>query len=96
MQRRPIKLTEKQKLKELEAFIALCFLSLDGYDDKEIANFSGKSYYTIRRLRAGQYTLDIRYRTVEALGAAAGLKLVIGEHSASVEMVRARRRKVAA
>lgn len=89
-------MTEKQKLKELEAFVALCFVSLDGYDDKEIANFAGRSHYTIRRLRAGQYSLDIRYRTVEALGAAAGLKLVIGTASAHIELATPRRRKAAA
>lgn len=96
MKRRPIKMTEKQKLRELEAFVALCFASLEGYDDKEIANFTGRSHYTIRKLRIGQYSLDIRYRTVESLGAAAGLKLVIGTDSARIELTTPRRRKVAA
>lgn len=94
MKRKPIRLTEKQKFDELRHFIALCFLSLEGYDDKEIANFTGKHWHTIYRLRSGRYTLDLRYRTVEAIGAAAGLKLRIGDKGVEVELTPQRRKRV--
>lgn len=81
------KMTKSERLKELSAFIGLCLMSLDTLDSKEIANKAVVSFSTVERLKAGQFSLCIRFGTVQGLGIAAGLKLEQTEYSSGVVLI---------
>lgn len=67
--------TQKEKRDCLSAQVAICFAVLDGLTTEEIARKSGLSKSTVYRLYTGRFTINSRYGTIQALGAAAGLVL---------------------
>lgn len=69
-----IRMTERERLGQLRAFVDLCFASLDD-DLKEVANQTGLCVATLRRLKYGKLTLLVRFGTVQALGMAAGYRM---------------------
>lgn len=85
------RLTAGQRYKELTYFVDLCFASFEPVgkrlDYKEIANATGLSLRTIRRLVHHDFTLAVRYGTIQALGYAAGLRLELTESKARVVLV---------
>lgn len=80
-------MSEKKKLDELRTFIQLCFTMLEGKSLKEVSKATGLSLSTIYRLWYGQFSLDIRYRTVQAMGHAAGLELTWKGRKAKVRLI---------
>lgn len=85
----PKRLTQKQRLRDLSETVGLC-LGLLGereLDGKEICNLTGLSLSTINRLWRGNYTLAIRFGTVQALAAAAGLRVELTEYGCEVRLV---------
>lgn len=68
-----IRMSEKQRLSQLKTTVTLCLSLLQQYDNKEIANYTGLHHNTISRLRNGHISLKMHFRTVQALGLAAGL-----------------------
>lgn len=90
----PMRLTRAARLKELRALIGLCFglmeerFKVDGrLDEREVANAAGLCSGTIRRLLAGDYGLGVRWSTVQALAAVAGLKVDLAERGCEVSLV---------
>jgi hypothetical protein len=79
-----MRMTSKRRLDELKSFIALCFAVMEEPDLKEIANKSGLSLSTVRRLSYGQLTLKTHFGTVQAMGYAAGLRLELTPTKARV------------
>lgn len=72
------RLTERARLEEIQTAVALCFATAeeDGkVDYRDIANRSRLSLATIYRLRDGNFTLNMRIRTLQALGYATGFRL---------------------
>lgn len=78
------KMSSKERLKQLKMFVSLCFtlcedrftISDYGVDFKEIANASTLSLSTIKRLARGEFSLNVRYGTIQAFGLVAGVKLI--------------------
>jgi hypothetical protein len=72
-------LTEATRLKELRAFVNICFALLSTKDDKvdvkDVAKRTTLSQGTVYKLMANDFSLRVQFRTIQALGAAAGLKL---------------------
>jgi len=72
--------TKKQRLADLQACVRMCMAVLyekHGTDDKEMANLTGLSTSTLRRLALGEYSLAVRFGTVQAAAAAAGFKITL-------------------
>lgn len=63
------------RIKEVYAFVDLCFASLDEPDLKEIANQTRLSVSTLYRLRSHEFTLCTRIGTIQSLGYAAGFRM---------------------
>lgn len=61
---------------------------LQDNDYKEICNLTGLSITTVRRLYQGQYTLNVRYGTIQALAIAAGLEIVTNPYKISVRLIK--------
>lgn len=80
-------MSEKRRLEELTAFVNLCFTMLEDKSLKEVAKLTGLSLSTIYRLWNNQISLDMRFRTVQAMGKAAGLELTWKGKRASVRLV---------
>ena len=88
----PVKrLTKKQRLSELQGLVELCFGMLveqTHSDSKEICNLTGLSMSTINRLSIGNFTLAVRYGTIQALAGAAGLHVELtSDNSVHVSLV---------
>jgi len=71
------KVSSSTRLEQMHAFADLCFVCLEENDPKELANLTGLSVTTLWRLRTHQSTLATHFRTMQSLGAAAGLSLDI-------------------
>lgn len=69
----PRVLSVTQKWHELRGLVNLCLIIIDEDDAREVANRTGLSVSTIRRLAMGEYTLRVQFRTVQALCLAAGI-----------------------
>lgn len=80
-------MSDKQRLGELKAFVRLCFALIGEDDLKEIVNRTHLSISTLRRLALEEYTLAIRWGTIQRLSAAAGVRLVLTKTTASMELV---------
>lgn len=72
---KPIQMSKKKRIAELIAFIQLCFVMFDDMSFAQIAEKSGLSESTIRRLAFGPVSLLVRFGTIQAFGLAAGIKL---------------------
>lgn len=78
------KLTAKKRLEELQSFVSLCFIMLEGQNFHQIADKAMLSHTTIYRLFHGQYSRAVRFGTIQALGIAAGLRLEMTEYDCKV------------
>ena len=82
------RLTKKQRLDELKTFVNICFAILEeGLDYKEICNKTHLSMSTIIRLATNDFSLCVKFGTIQALGYAAGLKLTYTETGYTVAIV---------
>lgn len=95
------KASDRKRLEDLKAFIVLCFgLMRESDDPKAVANQTGLSLSTIYRLaNPGNITLATHYNTVDVVGRAAGIKLVVSEQGRSEIQFRpntSKRKKVTA
>lgn len=68
-------MSTKHRLSQLRAFISLCLCCFENSSTAQVARRTGLSATTIRRLRAGDFSLCVRYDTVSRVGAAAGFQL---------------------
>lgn len=85
----PKRLTPKHRLKDLHALVGICFGVLsEKNDDKEICNLTGLSISTIQRLWRGHYSLAVRFGTIQALAAAAGLRVELTEYGCEVRLIK--------
>jgi len=84
---KPVKMTRSKRLRELQSFVSLCFGMLTDYDNKEICNLSGLSLRTINRLHSLEFSLCIQFKTVQALGIAAGLEISLTPYSSEVRLL---------
>lgn len=86
----PVRMTKKRRLQELKAFVNICFslIEEETQDFKEIANRTGLSVSTLYRLAVEDYTLAVRFGTVQAIGLAAGLSLRSTETGYAVALVK--------
>lgn len=82
-------MSEKQRLKELQAFVTLCF-GIINQDRKEIARMTGLHVSTISRLAREEFSTAMHVGTLQRLGAAAGLELVMTRTKATVRLSRLR------
>lgn len=80
-------MSERRRLEELTAFVNLCFAMLEGSSVKEVCRLTGLSSATVYRLWNNQFSLDVRFRTVQALGHAAGLELTWKGRKAKVRLI---------
>lgn len=84
----PVRMTKRERLGQLKAYLNICFGLLSDYKSSEVADLTGLSVSTINRVSQGDVSLAIRWGTVEAIGLAAGLKLQMTEYSAKLRLVR--------
>lgn len=83
------RMTKKERFTELRAFVGLCFGMMEHLTWDEVAELSGLSRSTIRRLDLyGPSSLATHFGTVQALGIAAGLKLEMNPYSSRVSLVK--------
>lgn len=84
----PKPLNRKQRLRDISEFVGLALSCLaEKHDDKEIANLTQLSVSTVKRLWMGQYSLAIRFGTVQALAAAAGFRVELTEYGVEIRLV---------
>ena len=81
------RMTEHDRLLELQAFVTLCFAEAGDYDLKELSNSTGLSYATVYRLEKGEFSLRVQFKTIQALGYAVGFRLEFTECSVRVALV---------
>ena len=82
------RMTKKQRLGELKTFVNICFAILEEkLDYKEICNKTHLSLSTIMRLATNEFSLCVRFGTIQALGYAAGLKFTSTETGYTVAIV---------
>ena len=79
-------LTRAARLKDLNAFLGICFGLLDE-DLREVANLTRLHPSTIYRLRGGDATLGCRFGTIDAIGRAAGLAMTWTETGITVRLI---------
>ena len=72
-----VRASKVQLLKEIRAFVQLCFHVIDEPDLHKVAEATGLSHSTIRRLALGEASLCTHVGTVQALGKVAGLWLSV-------------------
>ena len=85
----PMRLTQKQRLQDLKRIVQTCFTLLNSTDFKEISNLTLLSLPTIYKLHKGKnITLAVRFGTIQALCAAAGLKVVTTPFGMDVRLVK--------
>ena len=82
-------MSQEKRLQELQNFINPCFAMMEDLSFKQVAEKSGLSETTIRRLYAGEASLATHFGTVQALGMAAGLQLEMTERKAKLKLARA-------
>jgi len=72
-----IKFSEREKLRELKAFIAICFQAMqdEGLTLFQCADRCGLCASTVYRLNEGTFTLSTHYRTIQKIGCAVGFTL---------------------
>lgn len=72
-----LRLTDLTRIQELEAIIKRCFVFYDkkGDCDRDIANKTGLSVWTIAKMRSGLFSTWIRYGTVQKLCGGCGLRI---------------------
>lgn len=70
------RLSERERLTQLKAYLILCFELIGETDPKEVTNMTGLHPSTILRLMQGGASLMCRYNTIDVIGRAAGYKLV--------------------
>lgn len=87
-QDKTVKITDEMRLDELSNTICICFAMLTEYDFKEIANLTGLCLSTIQRLYNGQYSLMIRWNTVDCLATAAGIRISRTKTGLKLRLVR--------
>lgn len=78
-------MTSRERVKEIAAFAQLCFWSLPS-DMKKVAEMTGLSLATIYRWRTGKVTAKCHIGTVQKLGMAANLQLVLTKYKAVVKV----------
>ena len=83
----PRVMTPAQRLKELRSYVDICFAMLEEQTYAEVAENSGLSLGTIYRLQNHDFTLRVQFRTVQALGIAAGLRLEWTKYAAAVKLI---------
>ena len=82
--------TRKRRFEDLKSCIRICIYTLyidNGMDDKEVCNATGLSLSTVYRLYNEQFSLSIRFGTVQALAAAAGYKISLESGTARIAVV---------
>lgn len=79
-------MSQKQRLEQLKAYVRICFALIAEEDPKEVANKTGLSLSTIHRLASEDFSLDIRFRTYQSLGLAAGVEITIKPHSITMNL----------
>jgi len=75
-----MRLSKRERLAELRAYLGLCFELIGETDPKEVANRTGLHHSTCYRLMRGGATLMCRYNTIDAIGRAAGYRLAWDRH----------------
>lgn len=68
-------ISSDQRLKDLQSLVGICFELLSDYSMVSIAYASGLSVGTLYRLQSMEFTLAVRYNTIERLSMTAGLTL---------------------
>lgn len=81
------KMSDGRRLKELYAFIDLCFSCLEDISVKQVAVRTELCVSTIYRLQRKEFTLAVHFGTIQSLGSAAGLKLELTKTKARVRLV---------
>ena len=83
------RMSNRERLKELQSFVQLCFAMLpEKLTDEQIAVKAGLCTTTVWRLRDGQASKYTRFWTIQALGMAAGLRLEMNKYKATVRLAR--------
>lgn len=82
----PKLMTYTRREQEIQAFISLCFARTERDGLKHVANHSGLSLSTLYRLRRGCGSLHTKVGTVQALGSAAKLRLILTPYRALVRL----------
>lgn len=85
---RTLKLTEARREAELRAIIEMSFKFLEGSNAKQISDMTGLSLSTVKRYERGDITLDIHFRTLQALAAAGGLRIRMDEYGVKVSLIK--------
>lgn len=83
-------ISDAVRLRELKNFMDICFTLIvdrEGDSNKRIAELCGLSYWTIWRMRSGEFSLKIRYDTVQRVATVAGLRLTSTEYGFQVRLV---------
>jgi transcriptional regulator with XRE-family HTH domain len=82
------RLTKKQRLTELKQGILICFALLEtDHTLKQIADKARLCPSTISRLHSGEFTLAVRFGTVQALAAVAGLVIELTDRGTLMTLV---------
>lgn len=84
------KYTKKRRLEDLRSCIKICMHVLyteKQMDDKEVCNATGLSLSTVYRVFNGQFSLAIRFSTVQAIAAAAGFKVELIKGTSTLAIV---------
>ena len=87
------RLTWSDRERELKVFVALCFscfeTDFEGNlgDLKELSNTTKLSVSTLRRYQLGKVSLSCHFGSLQALGAAAGMRLQLTEYEARIVLV---------
>lgn len=76
MKAKPKRITNRERLEELQAFIKLCFLTIDEDDINQISNRTGLCPSTLYRIQSSKLTTRIQVGTLQRLSEAAGLTLI--------------------
>lgn len=82
------KMTKRERDEQVKGFISLCFAILtEEHDFKGIAEKTGLAYSTICYLFRGRVSRRTQFGTVQAMGLASGLRLVLTEEKSRIELV---------
>ena len=82
--------SEAMRLNELKAFVGLCFLEFEKQKMtvRAIAEAARLSTSTIYKLRNNGVTLASRFGTIQVVGEAAGMKLILTKRSVKMAIKR--------
>lgn len=84
---KPRALTQFQLRQELYDLIDICFVGLDDLCMKEISNLTHLSTSTLYNLKKHKFSPNVRFRTIQALAAAANLKITVTAYEVTVVLV---------